>query len=437
MYLPEDVKLIIDRLYEHGYEAYAVGGCVRDMMLGRVPGDWDITTSAMPEQTKELFEKTFDTGIEHGTITVLLNGVGYEVTTYRIDGKYEDSRHPSEVEFTRNLREDLQRRDFTINAMAYNDREGVVDIFGGMEDLEGKIIRCVGNAEERFGEDALRILRAIRFSAQLGFEIEEETCRGIQKLASTLENISVERIQVEMVKLLVSPHPDYIDCAYQLGVTKIILPEWDELMVAQVIGCHSETENETLGQQTLRALHFVPTDKMERIATLLYQLDEAQARAILRRWKFDNETIKVVCKLISFKNSDIQADLRDVRIAIHHIGVELFPKHISVKRAELRAKLEKGETVQLEKTETVQLEKEGIQQELRKLLEIEELYRMILEKQQCVSLKQLAVTGNDLIQMGVPQGRQVGIMLQQLLELVLDEPEYNTKEILLEKAREM
>lgn len=436
MYLPEDVRLIIDRLYEHGYEAYAVGGCVRDMMLGRVPGDWDITTSAMPEQTKELFEKTFDTGIEHGTITVLLNGVGYEVTTYRIDGKYEDSRHPSEVEFTRNLREDLQRRDFTINAMAYNDREGVVDIFGGMEDLEGEIIRCVGNAEERFGEDALRILRAIRFSAQLGFEIEEETCRGIQKLASTLENISVERIQVEMVKLLVSSHPDYVDCAYQLGVTKIILPEWDELMVAQVIGSHDEIE--TLGQQALRALHFVPADKMERIAILLYQLEEAQARAILRRWKFDNETIKVVCKLISFRNLDIAVNQRSVRISIYKMGVELFPKYISVKRAELRAQLGKEGTTQLTGEENTNKElSESLQQELRNLLEIEELYGIILEKQQCVSLKQLAVTGSDLIQMGVPQGRQVGIILQQLLELVLDEPEYNKKEILLEKAREI
>ena len=165
--LPEKVHQIITTLQEHGYEAYAVGGCVRDSILGRVPGDWDITTSATPLETKALFEKTFDTGIEHGTITVLLGKEGFEVTTYRIDGEYEDSRHPKEVKFTRCLSEDLLRRDFTINAMAYNEQEGLVDFFGGMEDLKKRTIRCVGNAHDRFTEDALRILRAIRFSAQL------------------------------------------------------------------------------------------------------------------------------------------------------------------------------------------------------------------------------------------------------------------------------
>ena len=175
-----------------------MGGCVRDSILGRVPEDWDITTSAAPQETKALFEKTFDTGIEHGTITVLLGGEGFEVTTYRIDGKYEDGRHPKEVRFTRSLSEDLLRRDFTINAMAYNEEEGLVDIFGGIEDLNKKMIRCVGNAEERFSEDALRILRAVRFSAQLGFEIEEMTKEAICLLAPNLQNISAERIQVEL-----------------------------------------------------------------------------------------------------------------------------------------------------------------------------------------------------------------------------------------------
>ena len=165
--LPDKVKKIIDTLQTNGYEAYAVGGCVRDSILGRIPDDWDITTSATPFETKELFSRTFDTGIEHGTITVLIDKDAFEVTTYRVDGKYEDSRHPSEVTFTRSLREDLLRRDFTINAMAYNDKEGLVDIFGGIDDLNRKMIRCVGTAKERFGEDALRILRAVRFAAQL------------------------------------------------------------------------------------------------------------------------------------------------------------------------------------------------------------------------------------------------------------------------------
>lgn len=194
--LPEKVKFIIKTITEAGYEAYVVGGCVRDSILGRVPGDWDITTSAKPHEVKALFRRTIDTGIQHGTVTVMLEKEGFEVTTYRIDGKYEDSRHPKEVTFTPNLTEDLRRRDFTINAMAYNEDAGLIDIFGGMRDIGQKVIRCVGNAEERFTEDALRIMRAIRFSAQLGYSIEEETRGAIRKLAPNLCNISAERIQV-------------------------------------------------------------------------------------------------------------------------------------------------------------------------------------------------------------------------------------------------
>lgn len=207
--LPERVDRIITTLQDHGYEAYAVGGCIRDSLLGREPGDWDITTSATPEETKALFRKTFDTGIEHGTVTVLMGEEGFEVTTYRIDGKYEDGRHPKEVCFTRNLREDLLRRDFTINAMAYNETEGLVDIFGGISDLKKGVIRCVGDAGERFAEDALRILRGIRFAAQLGFEIDEDTKQGMSALAPTLEKISAERIQVELIKMLVSDRPAF------------------------------------------------------------------------------------------------------------------------------------------------------------------------------------------------------------------------------------
>ena len=173
--LPEKVTKIIAMLEAAGFEAYAVGGCVRDSILGRKPDDWDITTSAKPDQIKRLFPRTVDTGIKHGTVTVLLEREGFEVTTYRIDGAYEDGRHPSEVSFTANLREDLRRRDFTINAMAYNEKDGLMDLYGGIADLEAGVIRCVGKAEERFNEDALRMLRAVRFSAQLGFRIEEET----------------------------------------------------------------------------------------------------------------------------------------------------------------------------------------------------------------------------------------------------------------------
>lgn len=433
MYLPEDVKVIIDTLYEHGYEAYAVGGCVRDMMLGREPGDWDITTSAMPEETKELFARTFDTGIEHGTITVLLNGVGYEVTTYRIDGTYEDSRHPSEVAFTRNLREDLQRRDFTINAMAYNDQDGVVDVFEGMQDLERKTIRCVGDAQERFGEDALRILRAIRFSAQLGFEIEADTCSGIQKLASTLANISAERIQVELVKLLISANPHYIDCGYRLGVTEVILPEWNTLMRTTLDGQLS-----TEGELALRALRLTESNKMVRIATLLRGTSEEVTRKILRRMKFDNETIKVASKLVYFSNYLIETTECGVRHAMNRIGADLFPLHVAVKRGYLMAQKEVAQDVQVceqavdaESTENATSRLGG---SIAQLEQIEQLYHQVIEKNQCTTLKQLAVSGNDLLTCGVKQGKEIGEVLHALLENVLDDPECNTKERLLQEV---
>lgn len=220
--IPKSVKLIINVLEENGFEAFAVGGCVRDTILGRNPQDWDITTSALPEQVKALFNRTIDTGIQHGTVTVMIKRVGYEVTTYRVDGEYNDGRHPDSVEFTSNLIEDLKRRDFTINAMAYNPTVGLIDAFDGIGDIERKLIKCVGVAEERFGEDALRILRAVRFSAQLGFEIENDTMKAIEKLAPTLEKISAERIRVEMEKLIVSNHPDKLITAYKSGITKVI-----------------------------------------------------------------------------------------------------------------------------------------------------------------------------------------------------------------------
>ena len=194
--LPERVKEILDTIMEAGYEAYAVGGCIRDSILGRKPNDWDITTSASPYEIKELFRRTVDTGIQHGTVTVMMDKEGFEVTTYRIDGDYKDGRHPSEVTFTASLKEDLRRRDFTINAMAYNEQNGLVDIFGGMQDIADGVIRCVGEPRERFSEDALRIMRAVRFSAQLGYQIEEKTKAAIEELAPTLKKISAERIQV-------------------------------------------------------------------------------------------------------------------------------------------------------------------------------------------------------------------------------------------------
>ena len=229
MKIPGNVERIIRTLNDHGYEAYAVGGCVRDTLLDRKPGDWDITTSARPQEVKELFRRTIDTGIQHGTVTVMMDRTGYEVTTYRIDGEYEDGRHPKQVEFTSSLIEDLKRRDFTINAMAYSHETGIVDEFGGVEDLSAKTIRCVGDPMERFTEDALRILRAIRFSAQLDFTIEEQTWNAIRVIAPNIAKVSKERIQVELTKLLLSDHPEKIREVYETGISPYISENFDSL----------------------------------------------------------------------------------------------------------------------------------------------------------------------------------------------------------------
>lgn len=437
--LPEKVNMIISTLQTHGYEAYAVGGCVRDSILGRIPDDWDITTSATPLETKQLFKRTFDTGIEHGTITVLIDKEAFEVTTYRVDGKYEDSRHPSEVTFTRSLREDLLRRDFTINAMAYNDAEGLVDIFGGIEDLQNKTIRCVGNARERFGEDALRILRAVRFAAQLGFEIEEETREGIIELAPTLANISAERIQVELIKMLVSPNPGLLRTAYELGITKVILPEFDELMKTT-----QETPHHmyTVGEHTLKAIESVRPDKILRLTMLFHDIakpkmktiDEkgvahfkmhdvegvGMTKTILRRLKFDNDTLGKVTKLVQFHDYRIPAEPKRVRRAMNKIGEELFPYYLEVRTADTLAQ-----------SEYLREEK------LQNIRDMKVCYHEILEKKECVSLKDLAVTGSDLIADGMKPGKEIGFVLNQLLEMVLENPQLNTKARLLDIVGDM
>ncbi|MBO4515022.1 MAG: CCA tRNA nucleotidyltransferase, partial [Lachnospiraceae bacterium] len=263
--IPQKAKEILDVLHGAGFEAYVVGGCVRDSILGRTPQDWDVTTSARPEEVKALFRRTIDTGIQHGTVTVMMDKEGFEVTTYRIDGKYEDSRHPSEVIFTPSLEEDLKRRDFTINAMAYNDRDGLVDLFGGMEDMEKKVIRCVGDARARFGEDALRIMRAVRFSAQLGYEIEAQTREAIRELAPTLRNISAERIQTELIKLVVSGHPEYLRIAWETGITKVVLPEFDLMMETPQNHPH---HCYNVGEHTLVSMTQVSADKVLRLTML-------------------------------------------------------------------------------------------------------------------------------------------------------------------------
>lgn len=439
IHLPDNVRSIITKLESAGYEAYAVGGCVRDSLLGRTPSDWDVTTSAKPQQVKEIFRHTIDTGIRHGTVTVMLDREGFEVTTYRIDGEYEDSRHPKEVVFTANLIEDLRRRDFTINAFAYNDRGGVVDAFGGMEDLKKGIIRCVGEASERFGEDALRMLRAVRFSAQLGFSIAGETKAAIRELAPSLANISAERIQAELVKLLLSDNPDYMRDVYALGITRVVLPELD---AAFATAQHNPHHQYTVGEHLMQSLLYTRADRSLRLAALLHDIGKPSVRTtdeegidhfhghaevsermavdILKRLRFDNGTIDKVQKYVRYHDYRPEPDERSVRRAVNKIGEAYFPQVMEVRRADTLA--------------------QSLYQREEKLAQIDEvmrLYAQIMEKNQCISLKTLEITGNDLIALGVPKGKRIGEILNRLLDEVLQNPENNVHEYLIEKAKEL
>ena len=435
--LPEKVNRIIRELKRRGFDAYAVGGCVRDSVLGREPEDWDITTSARPEQVKEIFPHTVDTGIAHGTVTVLLEREGFEVTTYRIDGEYEDARHPKEVVFTPNLLEDLKRRDFTMNAMAYNDETGLVDAFDGIGDMKRKVIRCVGEPRERFGEDALRMLRAVRFAAQLGFSIEEETKRAIKELAPALEKISAERIQTELVKLLVSPHPEEMRTVYQLGISDVILPEFSAMMQTEQ---HTIHHIYTVGEHTIHAMQNVRPEKVLRLTMLLHdvakpvcrseeadgthhfkghpQVGAEMARQILRRLKFDNDTIHKVTALVRTHDDRPPLDERNIRRAIHRNGIEQYPAVFAVQRADVLAQSD------IYKKDKLQC-----------LDEYERIYLYIKKQQQCLSVKDLAVNGSDLIAAGMKPGKEIGQVLNRMLETVLENPELNQKETLLEMWR--
>lgn len=435
--LPASVKMVIDSLQAKGYEAYAVGGCVRDSILGRVPDDWDITTSATPYEVKKVFQRTVDTGLRHGTVTVLAGSHAHEVTTYRIDGEYEDSRHPKSVEFTRNLEEDLKRRDFTINAMAYNDQTGLVDLYGGMRDLQSKTIRCVGVAKERFGEDALRILRAVRFSAQLGFRIDGETEQAIRELAPTLEHISAERIAVELTKLLVSDRPEYLKTAWETGITKVILPEFDRLMETPQNNPHHCC---SVGEHTLMSMRYVPADKVLRWTMLLHDMGKPECRTtdehgvdhfkghgrasvelakqILKRLKFDNDTIRKATVLIQWHDCRMNADAKVIRRIMSKVTPELFEKLLDVQYADTMAQSEYRREEKLERIEKVRKTSEKI-----------------LEEKQCISQKDLKLKGQDLIALGVKPGPLVGEILKAALYEVLEEPSRNDPEILKKFAK--
>lgn len=407
--IPSHVEYIIGKLNQNGYEAFAVGGCVRDTLLGRTPGDWDITTSARPEQVKALFRRTIDTGIQHGTVTVMLERTGYEVTTYRIDGEYEDGRHPRQVEFTSDLLEDLKRRDFTINAMAYSHETGIVDAFGGMEDLEKRVIRCVGEPMERFEEDALRILRAIRFSAQLDFSIEEKTREAITRIAPNLAKVSRERVQMELTKLLCSDHPEQIRQVYETGISRYVSEEfsclpWEKAEISPALpkekyvrwaaflrcACPAEQDSWQTDLSCEKAAGKNFCEEREKAV-------RAGGR-ILRDLKLDNETIGRVKTLTSW------------------CGEKLLPEAPSVRRAMSKMEPEVWDAL-------VELNQYGD--------EILCLTKEIRAAGDCLDLKHLAVNGRDLMSAGVRPGKDMGEILNRMLQEVLERPENNQKEILM------
>lgn len=403
--VPEDVAYIISKLTDNGYEAFAVGGCVRDAVMGRTPHDWDITTSAKPLQVKEIFKRTIDTGIKHGTVTIMRDHIGYEVTTYRIDGEYADGRHPDEVIFTSDLLEDLKRRDFTINAMAYNDTSGIIDAFGGVEDLNNKTIKCVGVARDRFNEDALRILRAIRFSAQLDFDIEQSTYEAIAEIAPNLSKISAERIQTEMTKMITSKCPDRVKYIYKLNLAKYIFGN----------GTMSRCDDEGLYDKVSDIMRSLNDDSYLRYAGLL--TFEESPKDVLKFLKMDNKTTKIVSSLVMHKDDCIDVNEISVRRAIVSIGKDIFRDYYLPYK---KALIENGEA-------TISME------EYNQILSI---YNEVIERKDCLSIGELAIGGNDIIKLGIPAGKLLGEVLNEMFEMVLEVPSKNTVEDLEEYVKQ-
>ncbi len=443
--MPAGARYIIEQLNNNGFEAYIVGGCVRDSLLGKSPNDWDITTSATPYEVKGIFNRTIDTGIQHGTVTVLVDKsiskggeYSFEVTTYRVDGKYEDHRRPTEVQFTACLEEDLKRRDFTINAMAYNDEKGVIDIFGGVKDLEDGVIRCVGKASDRFDEDALRILRAERFAAQLGFVIEDETKKAMSEQAKFLKDISAERIQVELTKLITSSNPDRLVEAYELGLTKIILPEFDAMMETEQNNPHHIY---TVGLHTIKVMENISATPILRYTALLHDVAKPltksfdddgvghfyghqekgarMAKTILRRLKLDNHTIDKVCLLVEYHDYGLLGvGIKSFRRFLNKLGKENFYSFISIKKADMAGQSDYN-----------------LEQRQEYVAEMEAMFRQIEDENQCVKMSDMNINGKDLIALGIAPGKEMGCILKALFDRILDEPELNDKEKLIDMVK--
>ncbi|RII34465.1 HD domain-containing protein [Clostridium chromiireducens] len=435
--MPRNVEYIIDTLIESGSEAFIVGGCVRDIILNKEPKDWDITTKARPEEVIRLFDKVILTGLKHGTVTVVLDRENYEVTTYRTDGEYEDNRHPKEVEFVDSLKEDLARRDFTINAMAYNYKVGLIDYFEGAKDLKNKIIKTVGEPEKRFNEDSLRMLRAVRFSAQLDFNISENVLCSIKKLKNNIKNISRERIRDEFNKILLY-NPRKIDILRECELLEFIIPEFK--------GTYNFNQNNPyhihdLYSHTLLSIESIEPSLYLRLTMALHDLGKVISKSIdkkgishyyghgkesvrlskeiLKSLKYDNNSIEKILTLIQYHDCTLKSKL-SVKRMLNKIGEELLRDLIKVQRADILAQNPDYRWERLEN-----------------LAEVEEKLNLIIAQKECFNLKDLKINGGDLISLGFVKGQEIGETLQKLLEIVIEYPELNNQQDLFEIAKKI
>ncbi|GAE02830.1 polyA polymerase family protein [Clostridium botulinum B str. Osaka05] len=435
--IPKGVECIINTLQENNHEAYIVGGAVRDSLLERKVNDWDITTSANPQEVVNIFEnlgyKIIPTGLKHGTVTILINSIGYEVTTFRIDGEYEDNRRPKEVKFTSNLKEDLKRRDLTINAMAYNEKMELVDYFHGLEDLNNKIIRCVGNSKDRFNEDSLRMLRCIRFASQLNFHMEESTKFNIRELSKNINNVSMERIRDELCKILVSSQPVYgIRNIVELNLVDYIIPELKDCVGFEQHNIHHDKD---VYGHILSVVENVPNKLELRLAALLHDIgkpkcfsigDNGQGhfyghqkisadmtKDILKRLKFDNKTIDKVDKLV-YNHMTRYNKLRtpSIKKFINKVGIDNLDDLFELQIADI-----KGSAKEYHSFDNI--------------LNLKTKCEKILSEKQPLTIKDLDIDGHDLMKLGIKQGKEIGIVLNKLLDIILENPNLNNKEDLI------
>lgn len=437
--LPEKIKLIIDRFYEAGYEAFAVGGCVRDALLGAKPHDWDITTNATPDETKTIFPDypVKDTGIKFGTVTLIYEGEGIEITAYRRESGYTDSRHPEIITYVPSLAEDLKRRDFTVNAMAYNDRVGLVDNHGGIQDVENCIIRTVGNSRERLDDDALRILRGLRFAATLGFDIDRDTAEQMHQCKDGLRNIAAERIKNELHKIILSENPSRILAEFH-DIFEIFIPEF-----TPIIGMEQNHPYHCFDvfHHTLVALDNTPPDKTIRYAVLFHDLGKGRTKTtdkngvdhfhghpniseqlalnIMKRLTFCRKTRERVALLVKYHDARIPCDVYHIKKWLNRFGSPFFRNLLLVNRADICG------------------QNPAYLNRLDKLPEYEKLLNEIIAGQQCVSRKSLAINGNDLIELGFRTDKKLGRILDKLLEEVMKSEIPNEKAALLQEAQRL